>query len=238
VLFVCMLAVFVGYGAATSLAIHANTFFWRLPNQVTFYVLVAVQLGILVGIALSVILADRTEKRTVVRVGLIVALTSFISLPWLQIWGLLPPPGPVLYAIIVGNAFLVVGVISGGVAIAFQSALADAADEHEYMFGTRREGLYYAGLNFAVKCAGGLGGLVGGVGLDLIHFPTGLVGHGGLGVHIPADTIRNLGLLQGMSAAVMYALATVVFFFYRLTRAKHAVILEELRERRRGAEPV
>ncbi len=46
-----------------------------------------------------------------------------------------------MVAIIVGNAF-VLGAMIIALTIAFQSMLADAADEHEHLFAARREGLF------------------------------------------------------------------------------------------------
>lgn len=37
------------------------------------------------------------------------------------------------------------GTVMAMAAIAFASMMADAADEHEHLFGARREGLYFAG---------------------------------------------------------------------------------------------
>ena len=121
--------------------------------------------------------------------------------------------------------------------IAFQSAFADAADEHEYLFGTRREGLFFAGLNFASKAATGLGSLVAGVGLDLIHFPTNIAAHATAGVRIDPTTVRNLGLLAGPAPALIVVAAIGVFLFYRLDKSGHERILAELGRRREGAQP-
>jgi GPH family glycoside/pentoside/hexuronide:cation symporter len=118
--------------------------------------------------------------------------------------------------------------------ISFQSMMADAADEHEFIFGTRREGLYYAGLNFSAKAASGLGALVAGVLLDLIHFPTNLAAHGGIGIHIPETVLRNLGLIYGPVVATIYAVATVIFLGYRLDRSAYAKIQAGLDKRRQA----
>lgn len=56
------------------------------------------------------------------------------------------------------------------VAISFWSMLADAADEHEFLFHERREGLFFAGLTFSAKAAIAVGSLVAGVALDAIGF--------------------------------------------------------------------
>jgi glycoside/pentoside/hexuronide:cation symporter, GPH family len=151
-------------------------------------------------------------------------------MPVAKIVGLLPAGGMPLMVIIVGNAF-VLGAMVIALTIAFQSMLADAADEHEHMFAARREGLFFAGLTFSAKAAGGAGALIAGIALDLIHFPSHIAAQGAH-LHLPAETIRNLGLVYGPLPAVITLFGGIFIYRYRLTREKHAIILAELNARR------
>jgi GPH family glycoside/pentoside/hexuronide:cation symporter len=114
--------------------------------------------------------------------------------------------------------------------VAFQSMLADTADEHEWLFGVRREGLFFSGLTLAYKAASGLGGLIAGVALDLIHFPTDLAARGAA-LAIPDGVIARLGLIAGPLPAAFSALAPLFLLGYHLTRRKHAEIIAELEQR-------
>ena len=117
--------------------------------------------------------------------------------------------------------------------IGFQSMMADAADEHEHMFFARREGLYFAGITTSAKASSGIGAFIAGVALDVIRFPHGAAATAA-NAHIPAETIRNLGLVYGPGAAFFTAVAIAVLFGYKLNKAGHAKIREELNERRGG----
>jgi GPH family glycoside/pentoside/hexuronide:cation symporter len=152
----------------------------------------------------------------------------------MRIAGVLPPNGPALYAILIGLS-VVLGAVVACAGIGFQSMMADAADEHEFIFGTRREGLYFAGLNFSAKAASGVGALVAGGALTLIRFPTDLATHGGANVVIDAAKLRNLGLIFGPGIAVIYAIAAAVFMFYRLDRPAYGEIQAALEARRKAA---
>ena len=187
VLFFCMTAAFTGLGAAIALTLHMNTYFWALPPNIILIVLLAAPPGILLSVFVTGPLVERVEKRLVVLIGLGLISAGLLGLPLLRIFNLIPAKGPVLNGILIANAFLIAGLIIGMITIAFQAMMADAADAHEYKFGTRQEGLYYAGLNFAVKAAGGLGALVAGVGLDVIHFPVNLAAHPGAAAAIPPE---------------------------------------------------
>ncbi len=74
--------------------------------------------------------------------------------------------------------------------------LADTADEHEWLFGVRREGLFFSGLTLAYKAASGLGGLMAGLALDAIHFPTNLAAQG-TSIAISNEVLHMLALISG-----------------------------------------
>ena len=143
--------------------------------------------------------------------------------------GLIPPGGALItLAIATGLG----GVGSGMALIGFQSMMADAADEHEHLFGARREGLYFAGISLSAKASSGVGAFIAGIVLDIIGFPHGLVASGAAPHLITAGAVRNLGLLYGPGAAVITAISVATLLRYRRGRADHALIREALILRR------
>ena len=229
-LFASLLLLFTGAGAGATLALHAAKFFWRLPPEVIQGVALAAPVGMLLGVPISVVIANRFEKRLVVVACLVVLAVQTAAMPLLKTAGLLPS-GPALWSLLIGLS-LAAGAVVGCSGIGFQSMMADAADEHEALFGTRREGLYYAGLNFSAKAASGLGALVAGLGLDLIAFPTNLAAKGGGDVVIAGAVSSRLGLIVGPGVGMIYAIAGVVFLGYRLDRAAYARVQTTLQSRR------
>lgn len=234
ILFSSLLLLFIGGGTAATLFLHVATFFWKLPGWTIAAIGLSAPLGLLLGVPVSVFVSNRFEKRSVVIACFVVLVGYHASITVLSIVGVLPASGPVLQAILIGVA-LFIGAVLGCAGIGFQSMMADAADEHEFLFGTRREALYYAGLNFSAKAASGVGVLLAGVALDLIGFPTNLAARGGASLHIPLAVTNHLGLIYGPGVAVIYTLGAVVFLAYRLDRPAYAKIQEELEERRRAA---
>ena len=229
-LFLCVLTFFVAQGTAGALTVHAFTYFWTLAPGALQATFLGLALGPIAGIPLTAWASLRLEKRTIAIIGLCVFCLSQFGMPVAKIAGLLPAGAPPLIAIIVGNAF-VLGAMIIALTIAFQSMLADAADEHEHLFAARREGMFFAGLTFSAKAAGGAGALIAGVALDAIHFPSHIAAQGAH-LHLPAETIRNLGLVYGPLPALITLLGGIFLYRYRLTRQKHAVILAELNNRR------
>ena len=115
--------------------------------------------------------------------------------------------------------------------IGFQSMLADTADEHEWLFGVRREGLFFSGLTLAYKAASGLGGLIAGLALDAIRFPADLAAQGP-GATVPAAVLDRLALISGPLPAAFAMLSPLFLLGYHLTRARHAQIVRDLEQRK------
>jgi len=164
----------------------------------------------------------------------LVLIAYYSSVTVLRIVDILPPRGPILFGILIALGLLK-GALFGCAAVGFNSMIADAADEHEFLFGSRRESLFFAGLNFSVKAANGLGALISGLALELIRFPTQLAAQGGGEMAIDPGTLTKLGLIYGPGVALLYAVATLIFLRYRLDRSALAKIQSALGERRKAA---
>jgi GPH family glycoside/pentoside/hexuronide:cation symporter len=230
VLFATVLVYFLAYSTSGSLALHATRYFWKLDPFAIQLILLATTLGPLLGAPVSALALRYMEKRTL-------TIAAFFAISLLQLW----PPLFQLYGLLALNSvgvaiilfanLVLVGTAMIVAGIGFQSMLADTADEHEWLFGTRREGLFFSGLTLAYKAAAGLGGLIAGVALDVIHFPTDLAAKGAA-LSIPTDVIAKLGLISGPLPAAFSALAPLFLFGYHLTRKRHAQIIAELEHRK------
>jgi glycoside/pentoside/hexuronide:cation symporter, GPH family len=229
-LFGGVLLFFAGQGLTNALGLDANQYFWSLDVKQIQTVAMSLVGGLALGLPVGFALIGRAEKITIVLAGIaIFALAQ--GLPALmQVLGLLPD-GIRLRVVLLIGAGVLAGVAATLVTISFQSALADAVDEHELMFAARREGLYFASLSFAFKSATGLGSMIAGFLLDLIRFPSTTIASGHA-VNIAPDILRNLGLLYGPAAGCITAASLFFFSRYRLNRAAHDAITEALAQRR------
>jgi GPH family glycoside/pentoside/hexuronide:cation symporter len=228
-LFITCLIFFAASGAAGALTLHANTYFWKLPTPAILVISLTGTFGVFIGVFVVAFVARLLEKKSMAVVGLsVIGLCQFFPVV-LQLSGLIPPGAAVIA--LMTSAFLA-GIGISAALIGFQSMMADAADEHEHLFGARREGLYFAGISLSVKASSGVGALLAGIGLDLIGFPHGLGGAGGAHIVIPDETVRNLGLIYGPAAALMTCAAVIVLLGYRLGKMEHANIRDALAVRR------
>ncbi|MGH7023321.1 MAG: MFS transporter [Caulobacteraceae bacterium] len=224
VLFAGVLLFFVAQGVAGPLTLYANTYFWNVSTAEIGVLTLIYTGGAAAGIVVTGFLSPRMEKRTLAMIGLtMIVLGQLIPAP-LRVLGLVPTEREVMF--LLAAAVILVGVGVSAAVIGYQSMMADAADEHEHLFGARREGLYFAGVNFSAKASSGLGVLLAGVILDLIGFP-----HGAAASHIariPPTSVRDLGLIYGPGAALVSFTSVAILTGYRLNKARHTAILDTL----------
>ncbi len=230
VLFSVSVLFWVAQGVASALTQHLNLYVWRISSSQILLITLAYFVGLIFGLPLTPSLAKRFEKRNLVMAGLVFLCLAQGGLTGLRALGLFTLSGSaVVLPLAINNFFAGIGVTFAGISIA--SMMADAADEHDFLFRRRREGLYFAGLGFAGKAATGVGALVAGIGLDAIGFPAG-VAQKGLTVHLSTQTVNGVALIAGPLVAAVAGLATILLIFYRIDRRRHDLILVELRRRR------
>jgi len=233
-LFFGALLFFVSIGVYSALTLHANTFFWRISAGQTQMVTLSLFGGLLLGAPLAGPLLARFEKATILTAGML-GLGLGMGAPFLlRFAGLLPLTGQPL-TLVLSLIGLFAGSLMAAAAIAFMAMIADAADEHEFLFGARREGLFFAGWAFASKAATGLGALISGTVLQVIHFPTDLAQHGGMDAVLPTAMTTQLAWFTGPGTALLSIAAALINLGYRLDRKKHAAILVDLEARHAAA---
>ncbi|MET0272762.1 MAG: MFS transporter [Phenylobacterium sp.] len=229
VLFLTMLAFASAAGVTQTLNNHAYVFVWQLRPETIQLLTYTFLFGILLGVPATPLLLRWIEKKSAAIVGFLMVMTAWAVLPGLRVAGVIAPTGlDALPWLAVTN--LLLGLGSGIVFIAFPAMMADAADEHEYLFGHRREGLYFSGLGFAGKAAAGVGTLVGGLALDILHFPR----EAGRQVHavVSEDVLRGLVFAWAPVPMLLCLVGLAVFLPYSITRARQDVIAAALRIKR------
>jgi len=226
VLFISATLTYAALGLNATLNNHAFIFVWRLKSETLQFLGYAYLAGILLGVPIAPLLQTLVEKKTVVTAGLAILMGNWLLLQGLRVTGIYAPVGDAALLPQALNSF-VAGIGIGLAVIAYPSMMADAADEHELLYGRRREGLYFAGLSFAGKAATGLGVLVAGLALDAIRFPKD-VGQK-VGFILPEAMQVRLVLIWGPGAAAICLVALWVFRSYAISRRRHDEIAAALR---------
>ena len=224
-LFISAVVLFAATGLNASLNSHAFVFVWRMKSELIQFISYAYLVGLLLGVSGAPMLQTRLEKKHVVVLGFALLIGNWLVVQGLMLAGVYLPLGDAALLPMQINSFTA-GIGTGLVSVAYPSMMADAADEHELLYGRRREGLYFAGLGFAGKAATGIGVMLAGVALDLIRFPKD-VGRT-VGAVLPHDMQVRLVLIWGPVAAVFAVASLVILAAYRIDRARHEEIATAL----------
>jgi GPH family glycoside/pentoside/hexuronide:cation symporter len=232
ILFFSLLLFSSAAGVNQALNTHAAVFVWQLRPELLQVPAYAYLFALLVATPLTPFMLRWMEKKTASMVGLLTVMAPWTLLAGARALGLYAPTGPeALPALIVMSFF--VGLGSGIIFVAIPSMMADAADEHEHVYGHRREGLYFSGIGFGSKAAAGMGALLGGLTLDILHFPK----EAGRQVHavIPADTLAGLVVGWGLFPAALCVVGAIVLAPYALGRARQSEVADAIRTKRANA---
>lgn len=226
-MFVGAVLVLVGQGATMALNLHAYRYFWELPPAYMQLPLLVLPVGMLFGTLAAGILLTRIEKRDGV-LGAVTILGLYQILITLLAVTDVIAPGSMIAIALVAISGLLFGGCGAMCFVCFYSMIADAVDEHDHLFGVRREALYAAALMIGAKAATGAGAFIAGLGLQLVGFAAPAEGSGAT---IPAVTANAVGLLWGLGGALVVLAAIPFLSRYRIDRARHADILASLAAR-------
>ncbi|RYE51519.1 MAG: hypothetical protein EOP21_01190 [Hyphomicrobiales bacterium] len=231
--FLAAILILVGQGITLALNIHAFRYFWQIPADQTQLPLMALVLGQAIGLPIAAIMSRLAEKRSGMMFAVIVTAIYTLAITLVASAGLLPVGTRLSLGLVLMNA-IVLGASSTLFVVSLFSMMADAVDEHDHLFGVKREALYAAALLLGAKAATGIGGFIAGVGLELIGFST-ATGEGGAiagsGPLRSTEAIDNLGLLWGVVPPFLLFLSLPLLFGYALTKKRHAFIIEQLSAR-------
>jgi Na+/melibiose symporter-like transporter len=125
-----------------------------------------------------------------------------------------------------------VSALGLGVAIPMITAMiADVTDEHERQHHVRQEGIYYAAASFAGKVVGGAGPVLAGFIIDLAGIAPGTAP-----ALVDPDAIERFGWAQGPSVLALSLVSIVLVGFYKISRDRHAHILDEISAHKANAD--
>ena len=224
-LFLSAVVIYVAVGANASLNSHAFVYVWKIASENIQFISYAYLVGLLLGVVIAPLLQKFLEKKNVVIIGFLLLIGNWMVLQGAMMAGFYLPLGDAALLPMQVNSF-VAGIGTGFVLVAYPSMMADAADEHEHLFGRRREGLYFAGLGFANKASTGIGVMVAGAALDIIRFPS-TTGPAAASV-LPEAMQFRLVMIWGPVPAAIAIISLIILASYGISRARHNQILKAL----------
>jgi GPH family glycoside/pentoside/hexuronide:cation symporter len=225
----------IGGGISASLGNFMSLYFWGLTPQVIGYLAIAGAPASIIGVMVAPVISRRLDKKRAMLTVFFLAIFTGVVPPILRLTGALQmgsswiPPTLVADSFISGTLSLIGYVIIG-------SMVADVVEDNAVRTGVRAEGVLFATSGLLPKVTVGVGGLIGNLMLEAVHFPSAAATSGALD-HVDWPIMRNLVLLSVPSQMALNIIAVSVLFLYRLDRTSHEANLEALRLAAEVGEP-
>jgi GPH family glycoside/pentoside/hexuronide:cation symporter len=225
----------VAGGITASLTAFMSYYFWGLTPQVIALMTVAAAPAGILGVVAAPILSRLLDKKlTMITVFVLSIFTGVIPVA-LRLVGLMPPNGSPLIPIILATDLFVAAALAVIGFVIITSMIADVVEDAAVRTGVRSEGLLFAANGLVPKITTGLGGLIGSLMLEFVHFPVGAE-HGAIDVVDPA-IMRNLALVSMPAGAALNLISVAILMFYRIDKGAHEANLEALRLASNVTEP-
>ena len=214
---------YAGIGLGFSINLYFSTFFWEFSSaEIALFTFSSLAAAIL-AFAAAPRIAQRFEKKPAAMLLIPAGFAATTAPVVLRLLGAFPAnDSPMIFGVIFMTNMVGVGL--GIVAnILFSSMIADVVEDSELKTGRRQEGLFFAAIAFINKAVSGLGIFFSGMIVAAIHFPTGVKPGA-----VPAEIVRNLGLVYVPIQAVLYGTATLLLIGYGISRSSHMDTLRKL----------
>ena len=226
-----LLAAQAGTGIMFSMNLLTLTYFWKLSGDYIEVVMLAFPVGFFLGVPVAKLVISRVEKSTCIVISNAVMVLAYSCPAVVGFYGIIPVSGALASAVLM-LAMGLIGLVSMTFAVAYFAMIPDVVDEHDLMFNTRKEGVFFAVVVFSTKVSAGLGSVLAAFGLSLIGFSDDLTAEVSM---FPEDVAVRMVLLWGLAPAVFYLVSILLFSGYRINKRRHAEILEKLATRRATA---
>jgi len=214
---------YAAVGLGFSINLYLTTYFWEFPSNLIAWFTPSALAGALIAFWAAPRISHRFGKRGSAMVLILASMTLTAAPIVLRLLGVFLPNGsPALFPVLFVNNIAALSLSISG-QILFSSMIADVAEDSELRTGRRQEGLFFAALAFVNKAVTGAGIFVTSMLIAFIHFPA-----GARPGTIPADIVRNLGLVFVPALAILYGLAALLLLGYRISRESHAEALRQL----------
>jgi len=217
----------VAGGFQDVVGLYMNTFFWGFSSEQLSLLLLPLVVALLISFSTIRWVTEKFDKKSTA-LGLATFAVFFGPLPiFLRLLGWMPPNGhPALLPLIAAHSFVVVAAVIS-IGMLASSMIADTVDESELRTGKRQEGMFSSAIAFTTKATSGIGSLVAGIALDLIDFPR----HVADANQVSPEKIEMLGLAVGPGMLALYLVTLIILSRYKITRARHREIIDELEAR-------
>jgi len=217
---------YMALGIRGALELYFSLYFWGFNQGQLTLLATAGIIASFVGVSLAPVLAKRFGKKRLSMTTFTLAVVTGLGPILLRVLGYMPPNGTDLLFWIMFVDVIINGALSIINGIMLSSMIADVVEDSEVKTGRRSEGLLNSADNLFKKIVSGVGVLVSGIVLTTIAFP-----QGAERTEVPAEVLRNLGLMYVPIQSGFYAVAILCLILYGIDQKKHEENLATLAAR-------
>jgi len=218
---------FIYMGIHGTMMFHLATYYWDLKANDLMWLKIAYMVGGVTGLPFTGTVIRFLDKKYTVFIGITMGSICSTAPVMLRLVDLMPENGdPALLHILYVMNFI--SAFGGSIAgITVSSMMGDISDEHALKHGRRQEGVFFGAQAFSGKATNALGHFLGGLALELIHFPAQEDIVDGV---VPAAILYDFGMIYVWVVLITLGSAWA-FWGYDLDRTKQAKIVEALAAR-------
>lgn len=214
-------------GTIAASNLYIFTYFWQLTTREIGVVMPMNIIGAMIGALMARQLTSMIGDKRTTFISSTIWFAAFISGPViLRLVNILPENGHVSVLLFLATTtFLAATSLGVSISIA-ASMVADVTDEHELVYHTRQEGIYYGAVSLMGKVASGMGAFMAGIALDV----SGLGDKANIAINNP-NASYSYGLMWVFFVLIVGVIIVLVMRPYKLDQARHVEILKQLEQR-------
>ena len=204
-----------------------NLYFYGLTPQLIGFIAIVGAPASIIGVMLAPMISRRLDKKRAMLTVFFASIFAGLMPVTLRVLGVLQLGSPWIPTALIADSF-VSGTLSLIGFVIIGSMVADVVEDNAVKTGVRAEGVLFATSGLLPKVTTGVGGLIGNLMLEAVHFPTTAADNGALD-HVQPAIMFHLVFLSVPSQMVLNLAAVSVLFLYRLDRRTHEANLEALK---------
>jgi GPH family glycoside/pentoside/hexuronide:cation symporter len=215
-------------GLLATLATYILTFFWRLEGlNLGLQLATGMGGGVFGAVIASPVAARMGSKRSAKILGMLWFAFFGSLMVNARLLGWAPANGdPWLLPLLMVASFIS-GLGIGLISVLGSAMIADVTDEHERVYGSRQEGIYYSAVSFVGKATSGLGTFLAGIAIDFVGLDPSADP-----ATVPTTVIDGLGIVYGPGVLVLILVPVGLIWGYDIDRKRHEEIRREIAEAR------
>ena len=213
---------------------YVNTYFWKLTGEQMGIIGLFTIIAPVLAFSLASPIQARFQKQHILSFVLLGQMILSMAVVLFRLGDIFPPNESAFFLPLLGGFSIAGTFLSAVGAMIVFSMTADLADEQEYVYGTRQEGVLASGIAFSTKAVSSLGVVIAGFLLQyFVGFPAGSIAEvgGQPSVDIDPDVLFRLVITDAVIVNSLILIPAFLIRKYSLSSDQVIDMQNELRGR-------